>query len=281
MNIMRDWHTLTGLPLGEAIQQLKAVLPPSAYKAVPGSQGLTDIDPSHLTEKATEVFGPVGIGWFYQYDPKDLEIAVEQKTSSKGREYTEHHANLLRFWLYVRYVAEGHLQTSEPIPATGGNANEVRAYAIRGTLTNALGAAFAKLCWQLPVYQGLVSHQNAERVYKAVNGGNSAKATTDGQATPAKLSAPSPTRTPAHPAAPAQPVAPSVPAATATAQADAVVMHLPVSNKALQHKTLGELKQSEEGRKLIVHLAKVWQPNGGGDNDLRLKEAAQALSASF
>ena len=60
MNILNEWRTLTGLTLGEAIKELKAVLPPSAYKAVPGSQGLTDIDPSYLTEKATEIFGRGG-----------------------------------------------------------------------------------------------------------------------------------------------------------------------------------------------------------------------------
>jgi len=64
-------------------------------------------------------------------------------------------------------------------------------------------------------------------------------------------------------------------------QAEAMVMHLAVSNKALHNKTLGELKQSEEGRKVIKHIAETWQPNGGGDNDQRLKEAAKVVSASF
>jgi hypothetical protein len=66
-------------------------------------------------------------------------------------------------------------------------------------------------------------------------------------------------------------------------QAEAVVMHLAVSNKALHNKTLGELKQSEEGRKVIKHIAESWQPNGGGDGarDQRLKEAAKVLSGSF
>ena len=65
-------------------------------------------------------------------------------------------------------------------------------------------------------------------------------------------------------------------------QAEAVVMHLAVSNKALHGKTLGELKQSEEGRKVIKHIAESWQPNGGdAAQDQRLKEAAKVLSASF
>jgi len=180
MNILNEWHTLTGLTLGEAIKDLKAVLPPSAYKAVPGSQGLTDIDPSYLTEKATEIFGPVGIGWFYTYDQKDLEIHINEKTSSKGREYTEYEVNLLRFQLLFRYCDEsGALRVSDPIPTSGGNTNEVRGYAVRGALTNALGAAFAKLCWQLPIYQGIVDHTNAGKYYKPNGNGagdNGAKA---------------------------------------------------------------------------------------------------------
>jgi hypothetical protein len=68
-------------------------------------------------------------------------------------------------------------------------------------------------------------------------------------------------------------------------QAEAVVMHLAVNNKALHNKTLAELKQSEEGRKVIQHIAETWQPNGGGGGDTtrdqRLKQAAKILSASF
>ena len=58
-------------------------------------------------------------------------------------------------------MRRGHTLISEPITATGGNDNEVEAYAVRGALTNALGAAFAKLTWQLPVYKGQLSHRNA------------------------------------------------------------------------------------------------------------------------
>ena len=60
-----DMKTLTGMTMGEAIEKLKAVLPASAYKAVPGAEGLTDISPAWLTEVVTEVFGPAGAGWWY------------------------------------------------------------------------------------------------------------------------------------------------------------------------------------------------------------------------
>jgi predicted nucleic acid-binding Zn finger protein len=173
LNVNQAWTTLTGRPLGEVIQALKAVLPPAAYKPVPGSPGLTDIDPSYLTEKATDLFGPAGLGWFYQYEPRDLEVVALDKTRKNGGgEYTTFEANLLHFSLYFRYLdADGELRLSEPILATGGNTNENRSYAIRGALTNAIGAAFAKLCWQLPVYQGLLDHKNAGQQFAKANGG--------------------------------------------------------------------------------------------------------------
>ena len=175
LNVNHAWTTLTGRTLGAVIQELKAVLPPAAYKPVPGSQGLTDIDPSYLTEKATELFGPAGLGWFWVYDAKDLEVVALDRTRKTGGEYTTFEANLLRFALYFRYVdSNGEQRISEPILATGGNTNENRSYAIRGALTNAIGAAFAKLCWQLPVYQGLVDHQNAAKLFAKANGGAAA-----------------------------------------------------------------------------------------------------------
>ncbi len=284
MNILNEWHTLTGLTLGEAIKELKAVLPPSAYKAVPGSQGLTDIDPSYLTEKATEVFGPVGIGWVYTYDQKDLEIHINEKTSSKGREYTEYEVNLLRFQLFFRYYdVSGALCVSDPIPTSGGNTNEVRGYAVRGALTNALGAAFAKLCWQLPIYQGIVDHTNAGKYYKPNGNGagdNGAKASA-AKAAVAPAPAASATPPPAGDA-PGKIHAEREQSRRMTVeQALAVVMHLPVKNApALQGKTLGELNQSDEGRKTIKYLAETWQPNGQAA-DQTLKQAAEIVNTPF
>ncbi|CAG0983311.1 hypothetical protein ARNL5_02652 [Anaerolineae bacterium] len=153
---------VTGYTLPQAIAELQKPLPASAYKPVPGASDLTDIDPAYLTEVATQVFGPIGFGWWYDFQPADLTISAEARTAKSGREYTVFTASLHK--LIVRYRlldASGHTLISEPITATGGNENEVESYAVRGALTNALGAAFAKLTWQLPVYKGQLSHRNA------------------------------------------------------------------------------------------------------------------------
>jgi hypothetical protein len=155
-------RSVTGFTLPDAIAEMQKPLPASAYKPVPGASDLTDIDPAYLTEVATQVFGPIGFGWWYDFAPSDLTINAEVRTAKSGREYTVYTASLHK--LIVRYRlldASGHTLISEPITATGGNENEVEAYAVRGALTNALGAAFAKLTWQLPVYKGQLSHRNA------------------------------------------------------------------------------------------------------------------------
>lgn len=154
--------TVNGFTLPQVIAELQKPLPPAAYKPVPGATDLTDIDPAYLTEVATQIFGPIGFGWWFDYQPTDLSVTVEARTAKSGREYTVYTASLHK--LIVRYRlldAGGHTLISEPITATGGNDNEVESYAVRGALTNALGAAFAKLTWQLPVYKGQLSHRNA------------------------------------------------------------------------------------------------------------------------
>lgn len=171
-------RSVTGFTLPDAIAEMQKPLPASAYKPVPGASDLTDIDPAYLTEVATQVFGPIGFGWWYDFAPSDLTINAEIRTAKSGREYTVYTASLHK--LIVRYRlldAAGHTLISEPITATGGNENEIEAYAVRGALTNALGAAFAKLTWQLPVYKGQLSHRNAATFGANGNGKKPAVAT--------------------------------------------------------------------------------------------------------
>ncbi len=176
--------TVTGFTLPQVIAELQKPLPASAYKPVPGASDLTDIDPAYLTEVATQVFGPVGFGWWFDYQPADLSVTAEARTAKSGREYTVYTASLHK--LVVRYRlldAAGHTLISEPITATGGNDNEVESYAVRGALTNALGAAFAKLTWQLPVYKGQLSHRNAATFGENGNGKKPTTATPSGPST--------------------------------------------------------------------------------------------------
>ena len=154
--------TVTGFTLEQVVAELQKPLPAAAYKPVPGASDLTDIDPAYLTEVATKVFGPIGFGWWYDYAPTDLTVSAEVRTAKSGREYTVFTASLHKLIVRYRLIdASGTTLISEPITATGGNDNEVESYAVRGALTNAIGAAFAKLTWQLPVYKGQLSHRNA------------------------------------------------------------------------------------------------------------------------
>ena len=154
--------TLTGLTPEQVLAEMQKPLPATAYKPVPGASDLTDIDPAYLTEAATKVFGPAGFGWWYDFEPTDLAVSAEVRTAKSGREYTVYTASLHKLIVRYRLIdPSGNLFISEPITATGGNDNEVESYAVRGAVTNAIGAAFAKLTWQLPVYKGELSHRNA------------------------------------------------------------------------------------------------------------------------
>lgn len=166
MNFMDELHTLTGMTLGEAALKLREILPPSAYKAVPGASGLTDIDPSYLTLRATESFGFAGLGWHFTYNPEDMVLRFEERTG-KTRQYVVCIASLRSLHMRYRFVLpNGEWHWSEDILSSGYSENENEGYAIRGALTNAIGAAFAKLLWQLGVYQGKITHSNAADIYE-------------------------------------------------------------------------------------------------------------------
>ncbi len=149
-----ELKTFTGLTLDLALKQLQRKLDDAAYKKVTGGgKELTDIKPAWLTEELTTVFGIAGVGWYFGFDQP--EIVETPKRAQSGREYISYQADILNGWLIYRLVdAEGSWLESEPIRATGGSDNEVKEYAIRGAVTNMLGAAASKLCWQLFVYKG-------------------------------------------------------------------------------------------------------------------------------
>ena len=161
-NYIDTFYTFTGFKMMDAIREFIKILPARAYKAVGNNDRLTDISPAYLTEVATKVFGPVGIGWYYEHGP----VEVTEGRTSKGN--TNFTADINEFSLYYLYVNPEHaiVHTSFPIKATGSSTNGDRGHAVRGALTNALGAAFSKLCWQLKTYKGIVSHLNAAEAYK-------------------------------------------------------------------------------------------------------------------
>jgi hypothetical protein len=158
--------TMSGFTWRDAIGRLKEVLPESAYKAVEGSKfGGTDISPAWLTDKATEIFGPCGEGWLFDYLEDDVVVAKENRAKRNGEVYEIWTAWVKRLGLRIRWGEE----YSGEILATGYAEGDNPAYALRGAVTNALGSAFSKLCWQVHIYKG-------ERVERRTGTGTSTSA---------------------------------------------------------------------------------------------------------
>jgi hypothetical protein len=148
-------HTFTGIPAGEIPARLaEPFTDPRAYKGVPGGADLTDINTGHMLERVTQVFGPKGLGWNFLFSKDDVEITSPSDKRVLVR---------LKYavFQYILFTAEGQSQVFE-IVTSGANANNIE-YAEEGARTSALGAAIKGLCFQLPVYKGLLDHHNVEK----------------------------------------------------------------------------------------------------------------------
>ena len=181
--------TFTGIPAAEIPTRLAEPFDdPRAYKGVPGGADLTDINTGHMLERITQVFGPKGLGWNFQFNKDDLEVVNPDDKRVMAR---------LRYALfqYTLFGADGQPHNFE-IATSGANTN-ILEYAEEGARTSALGAAIKGLCFQLPVYKGLLDHHNAGKF--AAGGGGKAPATA------AKASAPKAEAAPAQPEAAADP----------------------------------------------------------------------------
>jgi hypothetical protein len=264
--------TITGVPIEEVMSKLAELLPPDAYKAVPGASGLTDINPAYLTQKVNDVFGICGFGWVFSFDPKDMVIQSVPKTSKSGREYVDYIATLN--YLTIQFAAvddNGTVVWSQPIPSNGGSSNEDLSYAQRGALTNAIGAAFSKLGWQLGVYMGKIDHNNAAQMWAAKQKKNGSS-----QA-PAKGDKPKDTQQDA-PAkdAPAAVDDRAVKAALTAALTTAIVPE----GVPLAGKTFGDALQDETFGIAIIKFLTGKFPNMAGNmfnGDQAIKDAAQLV----
>jgi len=148
-------HTFTGIPAGEIPARLAEPFDdPRAYKGVPGGADLTDISTGHMLERITQVFGPKGLGWNFLFNKEDVEIGspVDKRVLVRLK---------YALFQYTLFGAEGQPQVFE-IVTSGANTNSLE-YAEEGARTSALGAAIKGLCFQLPVYKGLLDHHNVEQ----------------------------------------------------------------------------------------------------------------------
>ena len=143
--------TLTGKTREEVVEKMTAVLSPDAYSEVGGAKYLTDINPAYLKEVATECFGLVGEGWYFEYDTEDMTVTFDGQPS----------AWLKKLSLYYVYVDdEGQIFNSRAIHSPGGSDNRKVGDAMKGAVTDALGKCFSNLLWQIGIYKGEFSHKN-------------------------------------------------------------------------------------------------------------------------
>lgn len=148
----KDLRTLTGMTLQEALSKLQAPLEAAAYKKVTGGGApLTDIKPAWLTEALTEVFGLCGVGWSFDWDT--IEIYSTDTITKSGAARLVWQADIMKGRL-IYTLTDGTDNFKFDVPGTGGSDNDVKEYAVRGAVTNMIGAAASKLLWQLPVYKG-------------------------------------------------------------------------------------------------------------------------------
>jgi len=122
--------------------------PKEALKKIPAGRlkGMSDISPQWRYQKATEIFGPCGVGWKYSIDKLWLEPAGDEILA------------FAQISLFVKIEGDW----SDPIPGIGGshltamesrgpyNSNE----AYKMAVTDALSVAFKVLGWGADIYLG-------------------------------------------------------------------------------------------------------------------------------
>lgn len=165
---LKDMTTLTGLSWDEAKDELKALLPDVAYKPVPGGADLTDINPGFMIERLTDIFGPVGAGWGYDYDVESLDIYPENRESSKGRQYRAYVTIIKKgvVWYVLTNGKEAHRFT---VVSNGGGDNDRPEWSLNGAVTTLISGGVKRLCWQIKVHQGLVTHHNIKQANQQVS----------------------------------------------------------------------------------------------------------------
>ena len=130
--------------------QVRAV-PPEALKTIGAGRlkGMSDINPMWRIKKLTEMFGPCGLGWWYEIDRQWLEPAP-----------TKEIAAFCNIALYYVDPASG--AVSKPIPGTGGsmfaaqekNGIHVSDECFKMALTDAISVAAKALGVGADVYWG-------------------------------------------------------------------------------------------------------------------------------
>jgi pyruvate/2-oxoglutarate dehydrogenase complex dihydrolipoamide acyltransferase (E2) component len=257
--------TLLGIEQSDLPAILDAQLPPDAYKAVPGATGLTDIDPGYMRKVLNENFGLCGIGWGYTYDPSDLHTEIEERARASGGKRRVVMANLKKLIFWYAMDDQGRIVKAE-VPSSGGSENDVEAYAMSGSITNALGKAVSNLGFQESVYLGKRSHKTAPAPKPPAKSAPAASAATAPAAKPASAPA-------AKSAAPAA-TAPATKPAPAAAQDTSFVIGV---GKRVGQSLAAVWAEGAEGQKAIQFYAGM--PGGTPVKDQLIQAAKVFLAA--
>ena len=162
--MFKIYRTMTGLTMQMALEKLDESLPKAAYKTIGGSGlSLTDISPPHLQKLLCDVYGVQGYGWWYTYESDDMiidpnHVLYLRDTNGDGVKETPvigYQVIIKKLLFYTAYDYGGVRMESEPVIATGADQNEKVQFAMKGAVTNAIGAAASRLGAQLSVYAGL------------------------------------------------------------------------------------------------------------------------------
>jgi len=161
---LRKAYTFTGIPVEEITGSLAELLPPTAFKPIATKTYLTDINTGHMLERATEVFGPRGIGWGLSYEPDhmiimDNDVKLNDEGGKKKARPTARLA-YAKFW-FMLYGADGEGFKAEII-TSGASQNEIE-FAEEGARTAAIGSALKSLLFQNEVYKNELKEAQAEQ----------------------------------------------------------------------------------------------------------------------
>jgi hypothetical protein len=143
----KNLRTYTGIRIEEVPSLLaKPFSDPKAYRPIPGSPPLTDINTGFMLERVTQVFGLKGVGWNFLFTPENMEISYrdEDHWVSARLRYAE---------LVINFLDEKDEVVTLRIPTSGASTNEP-GFAEEGARTSALGSALKGMCFQLGVYKG-------------------------------------------------------------------------------------------------------------------------------
>lgn len=206
--MLTNLFTLTGIPVAEVAARLAAPFDAKAYKGVPGGADLTDISTGYMIERATEVFGLRSLGWKLEYSSEHMTFIG----LGEGKRVTAH----LKYAVFSYALASVQGEIGWYPIVTSGLSNNDFPYAEEGARTAAIGAALKSLCFQLPVYKGLLDHHNAAKT-AGNTPSNGSKSTKPAGENP--LKAPAAYQAPAKPNGKTTLAVPTAPAATAALEA--------------------------------------------------------------